>query len=71
MRRYPRSDLAVGVAIAALIVVGIAWSLAMLWWLVWSILDLANGNPATGWNVLGVIIPSISILGTIAQRARR
>ena len=71
MRRYPRSDLAVGVAIAALIVLGIAWSALMLWWLVWSILDLANGNPATGWNVLGVIIPSISILGAIAQRARR
>lgn len=57
--------------IALLITFGIAWSVAMVWWLVWSILDLANGNPASMWNVLGIIIPAISILGGVFRGASR
>lgn len=42
----------------------------LIWWLVWSIVDLANGNPATGWNVLGIVIPVLSIGGGWLNHAR-
>lgn len=70
MTRQP-SDGGIIALIAFLIILGIAWSVAMVWWLVWSILDLANGNPATGWNILGIIIPSVSILSSVVGGARR
>lgn len=49
----------------AAILFGIVWTVAMIWWLVWSILDLAEGNPATWWNVLGIILPSITLLSSM------
>lgn len=55
--------------IALLITLSIVWGALMLWWLVWSILDLANGNPATLWNIAGIVIPILSALGG-GSRAR-
>ena len=45
------------------IVLALAWAGLMLWWLIWSILDLAHGNPATFWNIAGIVVPVLSALG--------
>lgn len=55
-------------AITMLIIIAVAYSVAMIWWLVWSILDLVHGNPATGWNICGIILPSLSIIGGWVSR---
>lgn len=60
-------QIGVGVAIVLLILISVAWSVLMVWWLVWSIMDLSHGNPVTGWNILGLVIPAISIIGSIAR----
>ena len=60
-----------GAAIAVvvtLIALSIAWAVLMIWWLIWSIFDLAHGNPVTFWNIAGIVVPALSILGGIARR---
>ena len=64
-RRTDWGAVGIAAAIIALIIFGLAWGIAMIWWLVWSILDLAGGNPATWWNILGIIIPTLSLLGSV------
>lgn len=56
-----------GAAVGAIVLVailGIVWGALMLWWLIWSILDLVNGNPATFWNIAGIIVPALSLIGS-------
>lgn len=60
-----------GTTIAVIAIIGvlaIAWGVLMLWWLIWSILDLVHGNPVTFWNIAGIVIPGLSILGGILRR---
>lgn len=60
-----------GAAIAVvvtLIALSIVWAVLMIWWLIWSIFDLVHGNPVTFWNIAGIVVPGLSILGGIARR---
>lgn len=69
-----RSDHAVTwiiVGLVALLLFAIAYWALMVWWLVWSILDLASGNPVTWWNVLGIVWPSLSLVSMIVGNAKR
>lgn len=58
---------AVGVYVIAIILI-VAWGGLMIWWLIWSILDLVNGNPATFWNIAGIVVPILSALGRSVAR---
>lgn len=46
-----------------LLLVGLAITVGLIWWLVWSILDLANGNPASLANIAGIVIPVLALIG--------
>ena len=51
--------------VALLALVGLASFVAMAWWFVWSVVTLANGNPATAWNICGLIFGGSATLGMI------
>lgn len=49
-------------SLALLGLIGLAIGCALIWWLVWSIVDLSAGNPVSVWNILGIVIPGLFIL---------
>jgi hypothetical protein len=58
-------------AIVALGLFAIALNVALIWWLIWSILDLVHGNPASFWNIAGIVIPAIGLLGSGGKAVAR
>lgn len=68
----PPVDFSFGLSLAIVAVtIGLlAVVVAMAGWFVWGLIDLAGGNPATAWNVGGVLFGSITLGAFVAGVAR-
>ncbi|MBT2484777.1 MULTISPECIES: hypothetical protein [unclassified Microbacterium] len=70
-RPFDWSLVGLGAVIVALALAAGLCALVALVWLASSIVELANGHPATLSNVLGLILPTLLILSVIFGRGSK
>ena len=59
----------IAVVIISAFVIACAFWIALIFWAVWGIVDLLTGNPATFWNVGGIVaLPSFLLLVTRSNK---